>query len=83
VALAIPLYEQLGKLRVLLLPLLSALVIGSVTAIVSAVGIGMLLGASPATLLALSPKSVTAAIAMGIAEKIGARALVDRSALWS
>jgi predicted murein hydrolase (TIGR00659 family) len=72
VALAIPLYEQLGKLRMLLLPLLGALVIGSVTAIVSAVGIGMLLGASPATLLALSPKSVTAAIAMGIAEKIGA-----------
>jgi len=72
VALAIPLYEQLGKLRVLLLPLLGALLVGSVTAIVSVVGIGMLLGLSRATLLALAPKSVTAAIAMGIAEKIGA-----------
>ncbi len=72
VALAVPLYEQSGKLRVLLLPIIGALIAGSVTAIVSAVGIGMLLGVSPGTLLALSPKSVTAAIAMGIAEKIGA-----------
>lgn len=72
VALAIPLYSQLGKLRQRLLPLLGALVAGSLTAIVSAVGIGWLLGASHTTLLALFPKSVTAAIAMGIAEKIGA-----------
>ncbi len=44
----------------------------SLTAIGSAVGIGWLLGWSHATLLALFPKSVTAAIAMGIAEKIDA-----------
>jgi predicted murein hydrolase (TIGR00659 family) len=71
VALAVPLYLQFGRLRRLALPLAVALLTGSVTAIVSAVGIAWLLGATDVTLLSLSPKSVTAAIAMGIAEKIG------------
>jgi len=38
---------------------------------VTAVGIAWALGASHVTLLSLVPKSVTAPIAMGIAEKIG------------
>jgi predicted murein hydrolase (TIGR00659 family) len=71
VALAIPLYAQLGKLKNLLLPLLAALLAGALTAIVSAVGIGWLLGASRTTLLSLAPKSVTTPIAMGITEKMG------------
>ncbi len=71
VALAVPLYAQFGKLRALLLPLSGALLAGSLTAIVSAVGIAWLLGAADTTLLSLAPKSVTAPIAMGIAEKIG------------
>jgi predicted murein hydrolase (TIGR00659 family) len=71
VALAVPLYAQFGKLRAMLLPLSGALLAGSVTAIVSAVGIAWLLGADKTTLLSLAPKSVTAPIAMGIAEKIG------------
>ena len=37
----------------------------------SAIGIAWALGASPRTLLSLAPESVTAPIAMGIAEKIG------------
>ncbi len=71
VALAVPLYAQFDKLRALLLPLGVALLAGSLTAIVSAVGIAWLLGAGETTLLSLAPKSVTAPIAMGIAEKIG------------
>lgn len=71
VALAVPLYAQLDKLRRLLLPLGGALVAGSVTAIVSVLAIGWALGASDATLLSLVPKSVTAPIAMGITEKLG------------
>ena len=71
VALAIPLYAQLGKLKSLLLPLLAALLAGALTAIVSAVSIGWLLGASRTTLLSLAPKSVTTPIAMGITEKMG------------
>lgn len=71
VALAIPLYTQLPKLRALAFPLLAALLAGSLTASVSAVAIGKLFGASEASLLSLAPKSVTTPIAMGIAERIG------------
>jgi putative effector of murein hydrolase len=52
-------------------PLLVALLAGSVTAAVSAVLVGKLLGASDATLYSLAPKSVTTPIAMGIAERLG------------
>jgi len=71
VALAIPLYQQLGRLRTLLLPILSSVLAGVCVAAVSAVASAWLLGASPATLLSLAPKSVTAPVAMGIAERIG------------
>jgi len=71
VALAVPLYLQFDKLKKLALPLVVALLAGSITAIVSAVGIAWLLGASETTLLSLAPKSVTTPIAMGIAEKTG------------
>ena len=71
VALAVPLYAQLGKLKRLALPLSVALLAGSLTAIASAVGIGWLFGASRETLFSLAPKSVTTPIAMGIAEKLG------------
>ncbi len=71
VALAVPLYLQFDKLKKLALPLVVALLAGSITALVSAVGIAWLLGASETTLLSLAPKSVTTPIAMGIAEKTG------------
>lgn len=71
VALAVPLYLQFDRLKKLALPLACALLAGSVIAIISAVGIAWLLGAADATLLSVAPKSVTAPIAMGIAEKIG------------
>jgi predicted murein hydrolase (TIGR00659 family) len=71
VALAIPLYGQIRRLHALILPLALALVSGSLAAIVSALAIGKLLGASTATLISLAPKSVTTPIAMGIAERLG------------
>ena len=71
VALAIPLYTQLARLRRMLLPLLVALVVGSLTACVSAVAIGWALGASLESVRSLAPKSITTPIAMGVAEKIG------------
>ena len=71
VALAIPLYAQLGRLKLMAVPLLVALLAGSITAACSAVLIGLLLGASEATLFSLAPKSVTTPIAMGIAERLG------------
>jgi len=71
VALAVPLYRQLGKLRRLWLPIAVSLVVGTSVAALSAIGVAWLLGGSAATLLSLAPKSVTAPVAMGIAEKIG------------
>ncbi|WGZ95569.1 MAG: LrgB family protein [Candidatus Thiothrix putei] len=71
VALAIPLYRQLGKLKMLWLPVLVALLVGVTVGGVSAVGIAWLLGADTPILLSLAPKSVTAPVAMGIAERIG------------
>jgi predicted murein hydrolase (TIGR00659 family) len=71
VALAVPLYANLGKLRDNLVPLAGALFAGSLVAVVSAIGIGWMLGASRESLLSLAPKSVTTPIAMGIAEKLG------------
>ncbi|AZG13465.1 MULTISPECIES: LrgB family protein [Cupriavidus] len=71
VALAVPLYTQLPKLRSNVLPLLVGLLAGSVAAVVSAVGIAYLLGASPEVVRSLAPKSVTIPIAMGVSEKIG------------
>ena len=60
-----------SRLVKLALPLALGLAAGVTTAIVSAVGIASLLGASRETLLSLAPKSVTAPVAMGISERIG------------
>lgn len=71
VALAIPLVENLAKVRRALLPMAAALIAGSVTAIVSAVGVAYLMGAPPEILASLAPKSVTTPIAMGVAQGLG------------
>ena len=71
VALAIPLYTQIRRVRAMLLPVVAGLLAGSATAALSAVAVARLLGASPATQLSLAPKSVTTPIAMGVAERIG------------
>ena len=71
VALAVPLFANLERLRRDLVPLLGALLAGSFTAVVSATGIAWLAGASRETVLSLAPKSVTTPIAMGVAEKLG------------
>jgi len=71
VALAIPLYMQVRRVRAMLLQVVVGLLAGSLTAIFSAVFIGRLFGASLSTQLSLAPKSVTTPIAMGIAERIG------------
>jgi predicted murein hydrolase (TIGR00659 family) len=71
VALAIPLYQQMAKLRRNWFAFLSSALLGGASAIATAMGVAWLLGASPATVLSMAPKSVTMPIAMGIAEKIG------------
>jgi predicted murein hydrolase (TIGR00659 family) len=71
VALAIPLYQQLPKLRRNWFALLGSALVGGAAAIATAMGVAWALGASPATVLSLAPKAVTMPIAMGVAEKIG------------
>ena len=71
VALAIPLYTQIRRVRAMLLPVVAGLLAGSATAALSAVAVARLLDASLATQLSLAPKSVTTPIAMGVAERIG------------
>lgn len=71
VALAIPLYRQFELVRRSVVAIMVSLVVGSITAAVSAVALAWALGASRATILSLAPKSVTAPVAMGIAERLG------------
>jgi predicted murein hydrolase (TIGR00659 family) len=71
VALAVPLIAQARRVRRLIVPVAAALVAGSVTAIMTAIGLAWALGASPQTIASLAPKSVTTPIAMSIAEATG------------
>lgn len=71
VALAVPLYRQWYRVRRSALAIVVSLVAGSLTAILSAVAVAWLAGSSEAVLASVAPKSVTAPVAMGIAEKLG------------
>lgn len=71
VALAVPLYQQFSRLRQLWLPVTISLVCGVVIAAGSSIGLAWMLGGSTEIQMSLAPKSATAPVAMGIAEKIG------------
>ena len=71
VALAVPLYRQLPRLKTIRLPVTVSLGVGVVTGAFSAVLIGYLLGLDQTTLVSLAPKSVTTPVAMGISEALG------------
>jgi predicted murein hydrolase (TIGR00659 family) len=72
VALAVPLYENRKQVIAALLPMLLALVVGSIAAIVSVVLLAQAAGLPRAVVLSLAPKSVTAGVAMGISESLHA-----------
>ncbi|WP_296424834.1 LrgB family protein [Yoonia sp.] len=71
VALAVPLHANLRNIRASALPMLCALVVGSLTAMISGVFIAGSLGVSPDILLSLLPKSATAPVALGVSDAIG------------
>jgi predicted murein hydrolase (TIGR00659 family) len=71
VALAIPLARQLPRVRKVILPVLCALLAGSVTAIVSAVLLVKAFGGSAVLALSVGPKSATTPIAMAVSEQLG------------
>jgi predicted murein hydrolase (TIGR00659 family) len=71
VALAVPLYRSMRDMRAALAPAVVALVVGSAATVLTAIGVGHLLGASLDTERALAAKSVTTPIAMAITAQIG------------
>lgn len=71
VALAVPLHRAVAQIRQVAGPVLVAVGVGSLTAILSAAGIGWALGASERTIVSLAPKSATAPVAMSLSEQLG------------
>jgi len=68
----VPLYENRKVVAAAILPMLAALAVGSVTAVVSVVLLAEAAGLPRAVVLSLAPKSVTAGVAMGISESLHA-----------
>ncbi len=71
VALACPLWQRREELRQRAVAVLLAALAGGAAAAGSAVGLGWALGLPEPILRSLAPKSVTAPVAMGIAEQLG------------
>lgn len=71
VCLSVPLLANLGHVRRSALPIVAALLAGSVTAMVSALGIAWALGVRGQTLISLAPKSATAPVAIGVSSALG------------
>ncbi|MDM1715956.1 LrgB family protein [Thiopseudomonas alkaliphila] len=74
VALAIPLYLNLKRIRQLFWPTIFTLLIGGSLATVLGVGLAWFFGAEPFILSTMAPKSVTSPIAMLVADEIGGSA---------
>jgi putative effector of murein hydrolase len=71
VALAVPLFRNRRDVRLRLLPIVVALLVGSITGIGVSVGLAILLGGDAALIATVAPKSVSTPVAMGIAQKLG------------
>lgn len=71
VALAVPLWRNRRLVRRNVVPMLAALVVGSIVAVVSTVVVAASLGAPRDVIASLAPKSVTAAVAMAVSERTG------------
>ena len=71
VALAVPLYEQMQKLKKNLPAILAGVAAGALTSLVSVFALCALFALDRQTTVSLLPKSVTTAIALGISENAG------------
>jgi predicted murein hydrolase (TIGR00659 family) len=71
VALAIPLYKNIGEIRRSALAIGAGVTAGAITASGSAMAIAWGLGASPAVVRSIAAKSVTTPIAIGVSTQIG------------
>ncbi|SNB77046.1 TIGR00659 family protein [Arboricoccus pini] len=71
VGLAVPIWERRALIGRLAMPIAAALAAGSLTAIVSAVGIMMLFGAPRSILASIAPRASTTPVAMEMASQLG------------
>ena len=71
VALAVPMWRNRRLVAKSLVPMLGALIVGSIVAIVSTLAIAALFGAPFDVIASLAPKSVTAPVAMAVSERTG------------
>lgn len=71
VALAVPLYLNLRRIRELFGPIMITLLLGGITATALGMALAWGFGADRMILMTLAPKSVTSPIAMLVAEQIG------------
>ncbi|WKS94812.1 LrgB family protein [Riemerella columbina] len=71
VALGVPLYLQLEKIKKQWIPVLVSHFFGSLVGIISVCGIAKLLGADREIILSLAPKSVTTPIAIEVSKTLG------------
>jgi len=71
VALAVPLYENVQRIRAMLAPILITILLASTITVSITVFIAWLMGAGHTTLLSLLTKSITTPIAMAISKEIG------------
>lgn len=71
VAIAVPLIRHRSKIGDNLVPMLAALLAGSVTGVVSVLVLGKLTGLPAEVLVSIAAKSVTAGVAMGVTEQLG------------
>lgn len=71
VALGVPLYQQLEKIKKQAVPILISQLVGCITGVLSVVLIAKLMGASKEIIFSLAPKSVTTPIAIEISKTIG------------
>lgn len=71
VALGVPLYQQLEKIKKQALSIILSQLAGCIAGVVSVVVIAKLMGASKEVILSLAPKSVTTPVAMEVSRTIG------------
>lgn len=73
VALAVPIYDNIDRIRQGAAAILAGIAAGATIACASAVGLAWWLGASEDVVRSIAPKSVTTPVAIGISEEIGGR----------
>ncbi|MDP0487948.1 MAG: LrgB family protein [Fusobacterium sp. JB021] len=71
IALALPLYRQLNKLKIHYIPILIGGIVGACSAILSVIFIGKLLGLNTVILKSFIPKSITTPLGIELSEVLG------------